>query len=38
MLFSSQFHEASKIVVLKMFQTAYKRTHCEHSVQPYAKY
>jgi len=36
-LFSLQFHEASTMIVLKNFQTLYKRTLCEHSLYPYAK-
>jgi len=31
-LFSLQFHEAHTMVGLKMFQTVYKRTFCEHSL------
>jgi len=31
-LFSLQFHEAPTMVGLKMFQTVYKRTLCEHIV------
>jgi len=38
MLFSLQFHEASTMVGLKMFQAVCKRTLCEHSLWPYAKY
>jgi len=32
MLFSLQFHKASTMFGLKMFQIVYKRTLCEHSL------
>jgi len=32
MLFSLQFYEAPTIFGLKMFQTVYKRTLCEHNL------
>jgi len=31
-LFSLQFHEATTMVGLQMFQTVFKRTFCEHSL------
>jgi len=31
-LFSLQFHEVPTMFGLKMFQTVYKRTFCEHSL------
>jgi len=39
MLFALQFHEAPRIVDLKMFQTMCKRTLCEYGLlQLYAKH
>jgi len=37
MLFSLQFHEAPTMVGLKIFQTVYKRTLCEHSSVAYVE-
>jgi len=38
MLLSLQFRKSSTIFGLKMFQTVYKRTLCEHGLKPYAKH
>jgi len=38
MLFSFQFHEAPTMLVLKNFQTVYKRSLCEQSLQLYAEH